>query len=417
MTTDGSPWAPVPSPDTGVADRATPDRDPDNDNDTETVTGTAPDSGPSDPDLPEPGPAPAIAAGAAPALGAVAFTESGSALAETVTSTTTPAGGPPGSEPGAQGESIDPLVKRRLAMAGAVGVALAGGIVALALVSGGGGDDATGVGDDVLAPTTVSDGADADDAAADVPVVTDDTTTTSASTTTEVPETTEAPETTTTVPATTTPPTTTPPTTAPPTTSAPTTTPPTTAPAPVTTVPPPAPNAEVAESFAIIRDGQIFLEGAVPNAEAGEQIAALAAEILGPENVFNNYVVDPNAGDPSEGNVTVEDTINFATDSAALLPESEGLLNQALALMTLRPAVTMEIVGHTDSRGTPETNQRLSEQRAEAVKQWLVDRGIDPARIVTRGAGSSEPIADDSTPEGRRLNRRIQFFLDNILGG
>ena len=173
--------------------------------------------------------------------------------------------------------------------------------------------------------------------------------------------------------------------------------------------------AEVAESKAVVRGGQIFLEGAVPTAESGELIAALAAEILGPDNVFNNYVVDPRASDPNLGNVTVEDTINFPTGSSQILPESEALLNQALALMTIRPSVTVIVVGHTDSRGSDEYNIELSLQRAEAVKTWLTDRGIDGARLTVVGKGESEPIADNSTGEGQRLNRRIQFFLENLL--
>lgn len=170
------------------------------------------------------------------------------------------------------------------------------------------------------------------------------------------------------------------------------------------------------ESLAVIRQGQIYLEGAVPTPEAAAEIEALAAEILGPDNVFNNYVIDPRAGDPSLGNITVEDTIKFATASARLLPESEGLLNQGLALMTIRPAVTIEIVGHTDDRGSDEHSLELSLQPAEAVKTWFVQRGIDADRLITRGAGESEPIADSSTDEGQRLNRRIQFFLQNMLG-
>jgi OOP family OmpA-OmpF porin len=173
---------------------------------------------------------------------------------------------------------------------------------------------------------------------------------------------------------------------------------------------------EIPESKAVVRGGQIFLEGAVPTAEAGAEIEALAVEILGEGNVFNDYVVDARAGDPNLGNITVEDTINFEPDSAVILPDGEGLLNQGLALMTIRPAMTITIVGHTDSRGSDEVNRLLSEQRAESVKQWFVDRGIDPSRLTTRGAGETEPIADNATQDGRRLNRRIQFFLENILG-
>lgn len=172
----------------------------------------------------------------------------------------------------------------------------------------------------------------------------------------------------------------------------------------------------VEESRGVVRGGQIFLEGAVPTAEAGAEIEALAAEILGADNVFNNYVVDPRAGDSGLDNLTVEDTINSATNSSVILPESEELLNQGLALLSIRPNMTILIVGHTDSRGSAADNLELSEQRAEAVKEWLVDRGVDGDRLTTEGAGESDPIADNDTTDGQRLNRRIQFFLENLLG-
>jgi OOP family OmpA-OmpF porin len=99
-----------------------------------------------------------------------------------------------------------------------------------------------------------------------------------------------------------------------------------------------------------------------------------------------------------------------------VLPESETLLNQGLALFTLRPSMTMVVVGHTDDRGTDEYNDALSLERAEAVQQWYVDRDVDPARITAEGAGESDPLASNESAEGRRQNRRIQFFLENILG-
>lgn len=172
----------------------------------------------------------------------------------------------------------------------------------------------------------------------------------------------------------------------------------------------------VAESTATVRNGQIFLEGAVPTQEAGDELAALAADILGPDNVFNNYVVDPAAGDPDIGNITVEDTITFEADSAVLADPNNPLLAQGVALMNIRPAMTITIVGHTDAQGTPSINDRLSLDRAEAVKAVFVEQGIAADRLTTRGAGASEPIATNDTDAGRAQNRRIQFFLENIFG-
>ncbi|MFK8026115.1 MAG: OmpA family protein [Ilumatobacter sp.] len=187
--------------------------------------------------------------------------------------------------------------------------------------------------------------------------------------------------------------------------------------APETTVAPPTTVAghEVPESRAIVRQGQIFLEGAIPDEETGREIEELAAAVLGPDNVINNYIVDPAASDPNLGNITVEDTINFESGESEILPESEGLLNQGLLLFNLRPAMTITIVGHTDSVGTEEDNLALSGERAGAVRAWFIDRDVDPDRIDVFAAGEGSPIADNDTVQGRLLNRRIEFILVNVL--
>ena len=172
---------------------------------------------------------------------------------------------------------------------------------------------------------------------------------------------------------------------------------------------------DVAESHAVVRDGQIVLEGAVPNQEAADAIVRLASEILGPENVVNNYVIDERAADPNLGSIRVDDPVLFEPGSSAIAADFEPLLGQALTLMTLRPSVTMTIVGHTDEVGGEQDRHLLSLQRAQAVERWLVDRGVDDARLTALGRGDTEPIAPNDTDEGRQLNRRIQVFIENLL--
>jgi OOP family OmpA-OmpF porin len=75
------------------------------------------------------------------------------------------------------------------------------------------------------------------------------------------------------------------------------------------------------------------------------------------------------------------------------------------------PNVVGEISGHTDSTGPVEFNRALSQRRADAVKQFFVDGGIDPDRITIIGLGESDPIAENTTPEGRRQNRRVDIVL------
>jgi OOP family OmpA-OmpF porin len=171
----------------------------------------------------------------------------------------------------------------------------------------------------------------------------------------------------------------------------------------------------VEESRAIVKNGQIVLEGAVPDEASAEEIVALAAAILGPENVINNYVIDPRAGDPNLGNIRVDDTVLFATNSADIAPEFEPLLAQALALMLTRPSVTMTVEGHTDDIGSDETNLILSQDRAQAVVDWLVERGVERSRLTPVGKGETDPAVPNTSAENQQINRRIQVFIFNLL--
>jgi len=105
------------------------------------------------------------------------------------------------------------------------------------------------------------------------------------------------------------------------------------------------------------------------------------------------------------------DELRFASGSATLPPRQLPTLDRTAALLEARPELSARIQGHTDSRGSAEINQRLSQERAEAVRQALIERGIEPERLAALGAGSAEPIADNATPQGRRENRRVEIYL------
>lgn len=103
--------------------------------------------------------------------------------------------------------------------------------------------------------------------------------------------------------------------------------------------------------------------------------------------------------------------INFQRASADITPASYPTLNELARIAAECPNVEIDIVGHTDSEGTPERNQRLSERRAAAVVGYLADAGIDDARLHAIGFGQSQPVAPNDTAENRAKNRRIEFIV------
>lgn len=101
--------------------------------------------------------------------------------------------------------------------------------------------------------------------------------------------------------------------------------------------------------------------------------------------------------------------ILFEVNKATLKPESMGTLNEIAKMMKQNGDLRFEIGGHTDSDGTATLNNKLSQERAEAVKQQLVSMGIDASRLSTKGYGSSRPVADNNSPENKARNRRVEF--------
>ena len=104
-------------------------------------------------------------------------------------------------------------------------------------------------------------------------------------------------------------------------------------------------------------------------------------------------------------------TINFERAKADLTPESTDTLYVLAEIANECPAFRIEIEGHTDNEGTDERNQRLSDRRARAVVEFLVRAGVDSKRLTAVGYGSSRPVADNTTAEGRARNRRIDFTV------
>lgn len=103
--------------------------------------------------------------------------------------------------------------------------------------------------------------------------------------------------------------------------------------------------------------------------------------------------------------------INFELDKAVIPDANKPFLDRAAKLITDTPDMQLTITGNTDSLASDAYNLELSRERAESVKQYLVSKGVDASKLITKGAGESNPIADNSTDQGRFRNRRIGFTV------
>ena len=129
-----------------------------------------------------------------------------------------------------------------------------------------------------------------------------------------------------------------------------------------------------------------------------------------PKEIIKEVVVEKTIYAVSEDRLVLVG-VNFAFDKSELLPESYYVLDKSVRLLKENPNVNVEIEGYTDYIDTKEYNQQLSEERAQTVKNYLVANGISENRLSTIGYGKSNPIADNTTDEGRALNRRIVFRI------
>lgn len=103
--------------------------------------------------------------------------------------------------------------------------------------------------------------------------------------------------------------------------------------------------------------------------------------------------------------------INFDSGSAEIKSENFAILAQNAAQLLWNKKVNVEIIGHTDNKGDMKGNNPLSVKRAQNVKDYLVSKGVDAARMTVKGSADSNPVADNNTKEGRALNRRVEFKI------
>ena len=106
----------------------------------------------------------------------------------------------------------------------------------------------------------------------------------------------------------------------------------------------------------------------------------------------------------------VTNNILFETGKATLKPESMEEIMKVAEYMKKNPSARFEVQGHTDNQGSDAVNDPLSQQRAEAVVKALEEQGVDPFNLRAVGKGSHEPVAENTTDEGRAKNRRVEFI-------
>jgi outer membrane protein OmpA-like peptidoglycan-associated protein len=110
--------------------------------------------------------------------------------------------------------------------------------------------------------------------------------------------------------------------------------------------------------------------------------------------------------------IVITEKIQFDTNKSTIKPESHGLLDEIVGVFKDNPQLRkVSIEGHTDSDGADPYNMKLSDGRAKAVLQYLVEHGIDAGRLTAKGFGESKPIASNDTPEGKEKNRRVEFLI------
>ncbi len=178
----------------------------------------------------------------------------------------------------------------------------------------------------------------------------------------------------------------------------------------------PVPVSSVTPHQGRYQGGKLYLEGDVPSREVADEFVAKAGEVIGPDNVIDNYEIDPAATEPTDGKVVIDEPLVFPTGSAEIDPAYDSLVQLGVAVMTINPEVTMRVNGYTDDVGDEQVNLMLSIARAQAVVRELSSFGIDPSRFQIAGWGEGLPVADNATETGRQANRRIEIELVGLLG-
>jgi OOP family OmpA-OmpF porin len=170
------------------------------------------------------------------------------------------------------------------------------------------------------------------------------------------------------------------------------------------------------------KDGVLDPQDQCPNTAADEKVDARGCAL--PKDSDGDGILNPKdqCPDTAEG-VKVDAKgcelqeiielkgVSFALNSAELVGESDKILDEVAETLKRYPEQRVEVAGYTDSRGSDSYNQQLSARRANAVREYLIGRGVESGRLSAKGYGEADPVADNATAEGRAKNRRVELHM------
>ena len=158
------------------------------------------------------------------------------------------------------------------------------------------------------------------------------------------------------------------------------------------------------------------------NAAIGAAVGAIAGAAVGDymdkqERALREQTAGTGIGVERQGDqiaLTMPSNITFDVDSATIKPAFYQSLNEVATTLVDYPSTAVDVIGHASADGPDDYNMQLSQRRAASVQNYLVGQGVASVRLRAIGMGETQPIADNSTPEGRAANRRVEVILTPV---